>query len=59
MGERYIREKKERYLTVGQKQLQSSLDEMINELPTSCDIGMKKMLKAIQCVGKDTSYMLL
>ncbi len=42
MGERYIREKKGELLNRRQKQLQSSLDEMINELPTSCDIGMKK-----------------
>jgi Transposase DDE domain/Transposase domain (DUF772) len=51
-NERYLKEKKGEILSRRQKQLQSGLDEMLKELPKSCDIGMKKNAQGFGMIWK-------
>ena len=49
---RYLREKKGEELGRKKKQMNQTLGEMITELPTSCDMGMKKNAQGIATVWK-------
>jgi hypothetical protein len=52
MKQRYLKEKKGELLNRRQRQLQSNLDEMLEELPKSCDIGRKKSAQGLGMVWK-------
>lgn len=51
-NERYLREKKGEELGRKKKQMNQTLEEMIEEIPTSCDMGMKKNAQGIAIVWK-------
>jgi hypothetical protein len=51
-NERYLREKKGEELGRKKQQMNQTLEEMIAELPTSCDMGMKKNAQGIATVWK-------
>lgn len=49
---RYIREKKGIEVSRKRKQMTQTLDEMVEELPNSCDMGMKRNSQGISMVWK-------
>lgn len=51
-NERYLREKKGEELGRKKKQMNQTLEKMIEEIPTSCDMGMKKNAQGIATVWK-------
>jgi hypothetical protein len=51
-NERYVREQRGEELSRRMKQTNQTLDEMTAELPTSCDMGMKKNAQGITTVWK-------
>ena len=51
-NERYLKEKKGEVVGRKTKQMNQTLEEMIAEIPTSCDIGMKKNAQGIVTVWK-------
>lgn len=51
-NERYLREKKGEELGRKKKQMNQTLEEMVKEIPTSCDMGMKKNGQGIATVWK-------
>jgi hypothetical protein len=51
-NKRYLREKKGEELGRKKKQMNQTLDEMVKEIPTSCDMGMKKNAQGIVTVWK-------
>jgi hypothetical protein len=51
-NKRYLREKKGEEIGRKKRQLNQTPDEMVAELPTSCDMGMKKNAQGIATVWK-------
>lgn len=51
-NDRYVREQRGDELSRRKKQMNQALNEMIAELPTSCDMGMKKNAQGIATVWK-------